>query len=122
MNFLADESVDRQIVDRLRRDGHFVLYAVEMEPGISDDAVLNLANKESAVLLTSDKDFGEMVFRQGQSNQGVILVRVAGLSQKSKSEIVGSAIKEHASELAKAFTVITPKAIRIRRHLPTHKI
>jgi len=33
MNFLADESVDRQIVDRLRRDGHFVLYIVEMEPG-----------------------------------------------------------------------------------------
>lgn len=115
MNFLADESVDRQIVDRLRQNGHFVLYVVEMEPGISDDAVLNLANKESAVLLTSDKDFGEMVFRQGRSNQGVILVRVAGLSPKRKADIVGLAIKEHVSELTKAFTVITPRSIRIRR-------
>jgi predicted nuclease of predicted toxin-antitoxin system len=115
MNFLADESVDRQIVDRLRQDGHFVSYVVEMEPGISDDAVLNLANKESTVLLTSDKDFGEMVFRQGRSNQGVILVRVAGLSPKSKADIVGLAIKEHVSELTKAFAVITPKSIRIRR-------
>jgi len=115
MNFFADESVDRQIDDRLRQDGHLVLYVVEMEPGISDDAVLNLANKEPAVLLTSDKDFGEMVFRQGRSNQGVILVRVAGLSPKSKANIVGWAIKEHVSELAKAFAVITSKSIRIRR-------
>jgi predicted nuclease of predicted toxin-antitoxin system len=117
MNFLADESVDGQIVGRLRQDGHFVLYVAEMEPGISDDEVLNLANNKAALILTSDKDFGEMVFRQGRSNHGVILVRVAGLSQKSKSDIVGRAIKGHTSELTKAFTVITSKAIRIRRTL-----
>ncbi|MBN2560333.1 MAG: DUF5615 family PIN-like protein [Phycisphaerae bacterium] len=40
MNLLADESVDRQIVDRLRQDGHAVRYIAEMEPGISDDTVL----------------------------------------------------------------------------------
>lgn len=115
MNFFADESVDRQIVDSLRQNGHFVWYVVEMEPGISDDTVLDLANREAALLLTADKDFGEMVFRQGRSNQGVILIRMAGLSQKSKSDIVSIAIKKHASELTKAFTVITPKSIRIRR-------
>lgn len=115
MNFLSDESVDRQIIDRLRQDGHSVLYVVEMEPGISDDKVLDLANKEAALLLTSDKDFGEMVFRQGRSNQGVVLIRMAGLSQESKSAIVASAIRKHASELTKAFTVIAPKSIRIRR-------
>ena len=115
MKFLADESVDRQIVDRLRQDGHVVLYVIEMEPGLSDTAVLNLANEEVAPLLTSDKDFGEMVFRQGRSNQGIILIRVAGLPQKSKADIVSLAIKKHASELTKAFTVITPRSIRIRR-------
>lgn len=36
MKFLADESVDRQIVDRLRIDGHFVWYIAEMKRGISD--------------------------------------------------------------------------------------
>ncbi len=58
MNFLADEGVDRQIVDRLRLDGHGVLYIAEMDPGISDDEVLDIANREDALLLTSDKDFG----------------------------------------------------------------
>lgn len=40
MNFLADEGVDKQIVERLRRDGHDVLYVAEMEPGITDEIVL----------------------------------------------------------------------------------
>ena len=39
MNFLADESVDRQIADTLRDDGHAVLYVAEMDLGISDDEV-----------------------------------------------------------------------------------
>jgi hypothetical protein len=44
MKFLVDESVDRQVVDRLRMDGHEVWYVSEMEPGIADDMVLSLAN------------------------------------------------------------------------------
>ena len=64
MKFLADECVDRQIVDRLRHDGYTVLCVAEMEPGISDPEVLNMVNQEEAILLTADKDFGELVFRQ----------------------------------------------------------
>ena len=51
MNLLADESVDRQIVSRLRRDGHAVRYIAEMDPGISDDEVVASAvNQHSAEL------------------------------------------------------------------------
>ena len=49
MKFLADECIDRQIVDRLRHDGHTVLCVAEMEPGISDQKVLNLVNHEDAI-------------------------------------------------------------------------
>ena len=60
MIFLADESLDRQIVDVLRSDDHVVLYVAEMDPGISDDAVLKEAEMESAILITADKDFDEI--------------------------------------------------------------
>jgi predicted nuclease of predicted toxin-antitoxin system len=115
MNFFADEGVDRQIVERLRQGGNLVWYVADMEPGISDDAVLSLANREKALLLTTDKDFGEMVFRQHRHASGIVLIRLAGLSQTSKAELVVSAIKKHKTELPEAFTVITPKTIRIRR-------
>jgi predicted nuclease of predicted toxin-antitoxin system len=74
VNFLADESVDRQIVDHLRQDGHHVWYVAEMEPGVSDDAVFDLANREEALLLTADKDFGELVFRLRRLAPRVVLV------------------------------------------------
>jgi len=115
MNFLADESVDRQIVVRLRQDGYLVSYVAEMEPGIADEAVLDLANQEAALLLTADKDFGELVFRQRRLAPGIVLIRLAGLSPASKAEIAARGINEHVSELSQAFTVITPGAIRIRR-------
>lgn len=115
MNFLADESVDRQIVERLRQDGHRVWYVAEMEPGISDDIVLASANREAALLLTADKDFGEMVFRQRLHTHGIVLIRLAGISPSRKAEMVASAINRYAKELPRAFAVITPGVFRIRR-------
>lgn len=50
-----------QIIERLRQDGHRVWYVAEMGPGISDDIVLASANREAALLLTADKDFGVIV-------------------------------------------------------------
>lgn len=115
MKFLADESVDRQIVDRLRVDGHEVWYVAEMEPGISDDVVLDRSISEMAILLTADKDFGELVFRQKRISMGVILARLAGLSPEQKADLVSTALNQHLSELEKSFTVIVPGSIRIRR-------
>lgn len=92
MKFLGDENLDWQIVERLRLDDHGVLYVVEMEPGIPDDEVLNLANNEGAILLTSDKDFGELVFRLRRIAAGVVLIRLFGLSQNDRAKIVANAI------------------------------
>lgn len=94
MKFLANENIDKPIVDRLRKDGHAILYVIEMEPGITDNEVMRRANKESALLLTTDKDFGEIVFRQGTVIHGVVLVRLAGLSPQRKADIVTKVIQE----------------------------
>ncbi len=121
MNFLADEGVDRQIVERLRQDGHRLWYVAEMKPGISDAAMLDLANLKTALLLMTDKDFGqypsydELVFRQHRFVPGIVLIRLAGLFPEGKTDVVASAINKHSAELAQAFTVITPISIRTRR-------
>lgn len=62
MKLLADENLDLTVVARLREAGHQVIAVAEMEPGISDDVVLDRANAEAAMLLTEDKDFGELAF------------------------------------------------------------
>jgi predicted nuclease of predicted toxin-antitoxin system len=65
MNLLADESLDKPIVEQLRKDGFDVLYVYEMEPSIRDEIVLLRANEHNAFLVTVDKDFGELVYRLG---------------------------------------------------------
>jgi predicted nuclease of predicted toxin-antitoxin system len=115
MNFLADESVDRQIVVALRQKGYIVGYVAEMAPGISDDSVLDLANKEGALLLTADKDFGELVFRLRRLSSGVVLIRLAGLSPDKKAEITVAFIIKYLKQLTGIFSVITPTGIRIRQ-------
>ena len=115
MNFLADENLEMQVVERLRQDGHHVLAVVEMEPGISDEQVLKQANQLSALLLTSDKDFGELVFRLRRLSSGVILLRLAGLANSKKADLVVQIIHQYGEELVGAFTVISPQNLRIRR-------
>ena len=114
MNLLIDESVDRQVVEKLRLDGHNVVYVSDMDPGISDDLVLSTANNMRALLVTADKDFGELVFRRQQINAGVLLIRLAGLSPQSKAELVAGAVRDHADELPGAFSVLSRGMIRIR--------
>ena len=117
MTFLADESVDRQIVERLRLDGHLVAYVAEMSPGIMDDTVLMESRISESVLITADKDFGELVFRQGQASTGVLLIRLWGLGPAMKAAVVSESIQEHGQELAGAFAVLSPGNIRIRREV-----
>jgi predicted nuclease of predicted toxin-antitoxin system len=118
MNILADESIDRQIVERLRQDGYEVLYIAEMEPSITDEVVLERANERSALLITADKDFGELVFREGRlSTGGVVLIRLIGLSSTRKDEIVADAFRRHGADFPNCFSVISPGKIRIRRKI-----
>jgi predicted nuclease of predicted toxin-antitoxin system len=115
MNLLADEDVDGPIVERLRRDGHTVLYIAEMEPGTADEEILRRANAKMSLLVTADKDFGEMAFRHNLlSTGGIVLIRLAGLSPEGKAEVVSRVFRDRGRELPQAFSVISPGRVRIR--------
>ncbi len=114
MNILADENIDEQIIETLRKNGHNVLYVGEMSPSISDKVVLSKANKMNALLLTADKDFGELVFRQHLISKGVILMRLAGMTPNKKARQILSIINKHKNEMINSFTVVTLNHIRIR--------
>lgn len=114
MRLVADEGVDRHIVQRLRTDGHSVLYIAESHPGMDDDSVLRAAMQEQGLLLTADLDFGEMVFLQHKTTSGVLLMRLQGLSPEDKADLIAATIAEHGSELLNAFSVVAPRGLRIR--------
>ena len=114
MNVVADESVDRPVVDRLRRDGHEVLYVAELSPSIDDESVLGRANEHGALLITADKDFGELIFRLRRVHAGVVLLRLSGMPPQTKARIVSDVLSSHGDGLTDAFSVISSGRVRIR--------
>jgi predicted nuclease of predicted toxin-antitoxin system len=115
LKLLCDEGVERQVVERLRQDGHEVEYVAEEMPSASDEQVLERAASEQSVLVTTDKDFGELVFRQRRASSGILLLRLAGVPNAEKARITSIAVREHGSELPGAFAVVSRHQIRIRR-------
>jgi predicted nuclease of predicted toxin-antitoxin system len=74
--FLANENVPLQVVEAIRAEGHDLAWVSEVMPGADDPTVLGRSIAEGRVLLTFDKDFGELAFRFGKkSSGGVILLR-----------------------------------------------
>jgi predicted nuclease of predicted toxin-antitoxin system len=118
MNIVADESVDLAVVQGLRNRGHSVTYIAEFGPGTADDEVLRMASSAGAVLLTADKDFGELIFRQHRLSSGVVLMRLSGLATDRKAELVGEFFDDRGSELIGAFSVLAPGKLRIRSDPP----
>ena len=75
MNFVADESCAGPVIRALREAGHDVVAIAEIAKGATDEQVLERAVSEKRVLITEDRDFGELVYARGRSSAGVILVR-----------------------------------------------
>ena len=113
MRLLADECIERTIVEHLRSQEFTIDYVAENFSGIDDERVLEMARLSHAILLTADKDFGEIVFRQRLASAGVILIRLHGLRTSSKAEIIADALREYPNEMDGKFVVISPTAVRI---------
>jgi predicted nuclease of predicted toxin-antitoxin system len=74
--FLANENVPGEVVEAARQAGHDLASIADLSPGADDDAVLRTALADNRVLVTFDKDFGEMAFREGKTATcGVVLLR-----------------------------------------------
>jgi predicted nuclease of predicted toxin-antitoxin system len=114
VTFVADESVDK-IVDGLRGDGHTVVYVAEMDPGVVDDIILDLSHATQSVLITADKDFAELIFRQRRHSSGVLLIRLAGLRPATKASLVAGAIRNYGEQLGNSFSVLSHGSFRIHR-------
>ncbi len=119
MQFVADENIDETIITTLRELQIDVSSISEIMPGCSDLEVLSFANKNNSFLITSDKDFGEIIFRQQKLLKGVILLRLHGLPINEKIRIVKNFFINHLNSLNETniFVVVTENNTRIRKSI-----
>jgi predicted nuclease of predicted toxin-antitoxin system len=113
---LADENIIGAVVMRLRADGHDVEWIVELAPSIADVHVLERAFVGGRVLLTDDKDFGELVVLESRPNRGVVLLRLAGMRPADRADLVARLFAGGVQPFVDAFTVVQADGrVRTRR-------
>jgi predicted nuclease of predicted toxin-antitoxin system len=114
MNFVADESVDFGIINALRKIDAEVVSISEQYSGISDKEVLVIANENNCLLITEDKDFGELTYRLQLRHCGILLLRLNDLPRKRRIALVIELLENHFDKLRGKFSVLTPKGLRIK--------
>jgi predicted nuclease of predicted toxin-antitoxin system len=117
LRFLADESCDFTVVRSLRAAGHDVTAIAEINPGIDDEVVMALAHSESRILVTEDKDFGQLAFAADQRIGGIILIRYPSASRNLLGRVIVEIVGELGDRLIGAFAVIEPGRARLSRSL-----
>ena len=115
MRFLADESCDFGVVRILRASGHDVLAVSEISPRLSDEDVAVWARREERVLLTEDKDFGQLAFASGDPLGSVILIRFPAGTRAALPPAVLEIVDHLGDQLSGSFTVIQPGRVRVGR-------
>jgi predicted nuclease of predicted toxin-antitoxin system len=111
VRFLIDRCAGRRVADWLRQQGHEVLEARERGADPGDQIILVWAHEESRILVTMDKDFGELIFAFGQEHSGV--VRLPDVPVEERIALMDLLLTKHPADL-EAGAVITVRGERLR--------
>lgn|SRR5665213_22641 len=116
MRFLANENFPAASVQLLRQSGHDVLYAIENFPSADDADILRCAHEERRIIITFDRDYGELIFkRKMPPPDGVLFLRFEPQSPLEPAEILLNLLQLSGVEWSGRFTVLTRDQIRQRR-------
>ncbi|MBN9087246.1 MAG: DUF5615 family PIN-like protein [Reyranella sp.] len=114
MRFLADENIARAVIERLPAAGFDVLAIAESKPAASDQDGLALAVADQSIVITEDRDFGEMVIRQRTAVGGIILLELDPLPNAIVVDRVADVVSAKADVLIGNLLVVEPGRLRIR--------
>jgi predicted nuclease of predicted toxin-antitoxin system len=115
LRFIVDENAGVVVARWLRSQGHEVFSVYEEARGIDDDRVIQKAFDENRILITSDKDFGEKVYREQRSHRGIILLRLENERSTNKIDVLQKLLAEYPEQLSDNFIVVTEKLVRFAK-------
>lgn len=115
MDFIVDECTGTAVAEDLRAARHDVVVVAESMSQADDQTILNRAFDEKRILITNDKDFGELVFRKGFLHHGVLLLRLQDDSSANRVRVVKTVLGQYGELLKMNFLVATETQVRVRR-------
>ena len=111
---VADENIEQYWIELLRKNGYEVLSIREKHAGMADKAIVELVREKAGMLITEDKDFGELVFAHGFKEVTVIFLRYDQPQYKQIQQSVLDVVNAYYKRDGFFFITITPAIIRVR--------
>ena len=115
MRVLVDVGVGRAVEEWLRSQNYDVLAVRDLDPHMPDEEILGLAAREQRLILTMDKDFGELVHRSKASHAGILLLRLEAADSVTKVNVVREIFQRYGPKLWDSFSVYQRGRLRIRK-------
>lgn len=113
MRFLVDECTGTKVAEWLREQNHEVFSVFDEARGMTDDDILTKSFSENRILITNDKDFGEMVFRERRKHRGIIFLRLEDERAANKIEVLRRLLENYAEKLPEQFVTVTETKVRL---------
>ncbi len=114
MRFLADENLEYPVITFLRQNDIDIVAVRDIMKGATDFEIIEYGFKNKLIIITSDKDFGELTFRLKKSNFGIILLRYPEYNNTEKAELLLRALRNLDDKDFYKFIVIDKYKIRFR--------
>lgn len=115
MRFLVDECAGPRVAEWLRQEGHDVFSVYEQARGADDVELIQRAYAENRIIVTADKDFGDMVYREHYPHHGVILMRLENDRAYAKIDALRRLLESYSDQLPDQFVVLTESRVRFGR-------
>jgi predicted nuclease of predicted toxin-antitoxin system len=115
LKIIVDVGVGLAVERVLRESGHDVLAVRDVDPASADGEILRMALQENRLLITMDKDFGELVYRTGLKHTGVLLLRLEDATGEEKAGVIRDIFEQRGVALPGRFSVYQAGHLRIRK-------
>ncbi|MCP4702324.1 MAG: hypothetical protein GY862_36510 [Gammaproteobacteria bacterium] len=115
MKFLTDVGVGRQVETWLQQQGYDCKAVRDLNSSMADRDIIRLAFEEQRIVVTMDKDFGELVYHSGMEHRGVLLLRLDDATGPEKVQVMTQIIEHYGDQLTDCFCVFQGERLRIRK-------
>ncbi len=105
-------NIEKGLVDHLLDAGYDVKCVRDSDPASSDERVIQLARREKRIVVTNDKDFGELTFIQRRLVAGIILLRIKGQKTADKARLLDKLLRDYSDKIRGRFVVVTRHKMR----------
>jgi len=115
LKFLVDVGVGKAVELFLKGQGYDTKTVRAIDPQMPDEEIIRLSSKENRMIITMDKDFGELVYHYGIDHCGILLLRLEDATGSEKQEVVASILAKHSTDIVNRYCVFQNDKLRIRK-------